>query len=260
MCFDYDAHPPELPADLRLPPLAGGAPSDRIEVTSSDGTLVSAYLAEARADGSAHARVLIFPDVRGLYPFYEELADRFAQAGHPAVAVDYFGRTAGLGPRDDTFEYMPHVMQTKLEQVEQDGAAALAALEERVGPGPRATVGFCFGGLHSFLAGITGALDAARVVGFYGPLSGERFGVPSVKDEAVHMRVPVLGLFGGDDAAIPPEQVAQFDASLDSAGVEHEVVTYPGAPHAFFDRSFAEHAEACEDAWRRTLGFLAALG
>ncbi len=258
MCFAHDARPPELPADLRLPPLAGGAPSERIAVTSSDGTRFSAYVAETRADGPARARVLIFPDVRGLYPFYEELADRFAQAGHPAVALDYFGRTAGLGPRDDTFEYMPHVLQTRVEQVEQDAVAALAALEQRVGPGPRATVGFCFGGLHSFLTGITGALGVARVVGFYGALSGQRFGFPSVKDEAVRMRVPVLGLFGGEDAAIPPEQVAQFAASLDAAGVEHEVVTYPGAPHSFFDRSFAEHAEACEDAWRRTIGFLAA--
>ena len=260
MCFDYDARPPELPADLCLPPLAGGAPSARIEVTSADGTRLSAYVAEARADGPVRARVLIFPDVRGLYPFYEELADRFAQAGHPAVAFDYFGRTAGLGPRDDAFEYMPHVLQTRLEQVEQDGAAALAALEQRVGPGPRASVGFCFGGMHSFLAGITGGLGLDRVVGFYGLLDGTRFGLPSVKDDAAGMRVPVLGLFGGEDPAIPPDHVAQLEASLDEAGVEHEVVTYEGAPHSFFDRSFAEHAEASADAWRRTLGFLGALG
>ena len=43
---------------------------------------------------------MILPDVRGLYPFYTELAERFAQAGYHAIALDYFGRTAGLGPRD----------------------------------------------------------------------------------------------------------------------------------------------------------------
>ncbi len=66
----------------------------------------------------------------------------------------------------------------------------------------------------------------------------------------------MLGLFGGEDQAIPVEQVEQFDASLAAAGVEHEIHVYPGAPHSFFDRRYEEHADACEDAWRRMLGFL----
>ena len=48
----------------------------------------------------------------------------------------------------------------------------------------------------------------------------------------------------------------RFDQALTDAGVEHEVQVYPGAPHSFFDRRFEEHAEACEDAWRRMIGFL----
>jgi len=44
--------------------------------------------------------------------------------------------------------------------------------------------------------------------------------------------------------------------ALDRAEVGHELVTYPGAPHSFFDRSFAEHADACDNAWRRVLSFL----
>ena len=53
--------------------------------------------------------MLILPDVRGLHPFYEELALRFAEAGVEALAIDYFGRSAGLAPRDEEFDYMPHV-------------------------------------------------------------------------------------------------------------------------------------------------------
>ena len=71
------------------------------------------------------------------------------------------------------------------------------------------------------------------------------------------MRGPVLGLYGGADEGIPPDQIAAFEQGLAAAGVEHEIVTYPGAPHSFFDRRFEEHAEACADAWRRVLGFLA---
>ena len=120
-------------------------------------------------------------------------------------------------------------------------------------------VGFCFGGLHAFLAAAS-PLGLAGVVGFYGALDGSRRGLPSPADVAAEMSGPVLGLFGGDDAAITPAQVAHFDERLEAAGVEHEIVTYPGAPHSFFDRKYAEYADACEDAWRRTLDFLQGIG
>ena len=109
MCFDFDARPPALPEDLLLAPIAGGAGAELLELTSADGTRFSAALAESASDRGAG--ILIFPDVRGLYPFYSELAERFAQAGYHAIVMDYFGRTAGLGPRDEDFEYMPHVQQ-----------------------------------------------------------------------------------------------------------------------------------------------------
>src|SRR3954453_10386771 len=158
MCFEFDALPPDLPADLALPPLAGGAAAEIAELTSADGTRFSAALAPVDGDGAA---VLILPDVRGLYRFYIELAERFAQAGHPAVAIDYFGRTAGVGERDEDFEYMPHVMQTRVDQIQADANAALAELRDRAGARPAATVGFCFGGTQSFLANASRRIDLA---------------------------------------------------------------------------------------------------
>ena len=71
-------------------------------------------------------------------------------------------------------------------------------------------------------------------------------------------RAPLLGLFGGADPGIPPEQIEQFRAGLREAGVEFDLVVYEGAPHSFFDRSFEEHREAADDAWRRVLGFMRA--
>jgi carboxymethylenebutenolidase len=251
MCFAHDAHPPELPADLRR--MAGAAPGERLELQSADGTPFSAYLSVPPETG--RAAVIVLPDVRGLYPFYEELAERFAAAGHPAIAIDYFGRTAGLGPRDEDFEYMPHVTETRVEQVQQDALAARAALLERSGDAPVVTVGFCFGGFHSFMAATSADLGLSGVVGFYGALSGARRGV-APKDHAADMRCPVLGLFGGADQGITAEDVAQFDAALEDAGVEHEIHVYPGAPHSFFDRAYEQFAAESEDAWRRTLGFL----
>ena len=253
MCFDFDARPPAPPEDLLLAPIAGGAGAELLELASADGTHFSASLAEA-GDGRAGG-VVILPDVRGLYPFYSELAERFAQAGYHAIALDYFGRTAGLGPRDEDFEYMPHVQQLTVPQVQADAAAAIAALRERTGAEQVAPVGFCLGGMEAFLAGADMS-GLAAVVGFYAALDGSRFGIDGPLQRAGEIRVPLLGLFGGADQAIPVEQVEEFDGKLADSGVEHEIHVYPGAPHSFFDRRYEEHAEACEDAWRRMLGFL----
>src|ERR671931_2043807 len=129
MCFAYDARPPDLPSDLALAPLAGGAGPELLELTSADGTRFSAALAEA-PEGSDPG-VVILPDVRGLYRFYVELAERFAQAGHHAIAIDYFGRTAGTGERGEDFEYAAHMQQTRATQIQADTDAAIAVLRER---------------------------------------------------------------------------------------------------------------------------------
>jgi carboxymethylenebutenolidase len=251
MCFDFDARPPAPPADLLLAPIAGGAGAELLELTSADGTRFSAAIAESP---EGRGGIVILPDVRGVYPFYIELAERFAQAGFHAIVLDYFGRTAGLGPRDEEFEYAAHVQQLTVPGVQADLQTSAEALRERTGVSSPATVGFCLGGFESFLAAAdVPGLSAA--VGLYGILN-DRFGVPGPIDRAGEMRCPVLGLFGGADQAIPVEEVEQFDQALAAAGVEHEIHVYPGAPHSFFDRRFEEYAEACEDAWRRMLGFL----
>jgi carboxymethylenebutenolidase len=119
------------------------------------------------------------------------------------------------------------------------------------------TVGFCFGGRLAFVSATFG-LDLAGVIGFYGvPLGPGRNDVPAPVDVADRFASPVLGLFGGADSAIPPTSVEAFETALGGAGVEHRLVTYPDAPHSFFDRSFQEHAAASADAWRQVLGFIA---
>ncbi|HWK29826.1 MAG TPA: dienelactone hydrolase family protein [Solirubrobacter sp.] len=244
MCFPYDAIVPDLPPGFRA--IAGGAAGERLTLTSQDGTAFSAYLADA--EPAAATGVVVLPDVRGLFGFYEQLAERFAAAGYPAIAIDYFGRTAGLGPRDETFEYAPHVAQTTPETVAQDVAAALDAL-----PAERAvTVGFCFGGAQSFMDATFGHPKLVGAVGFYASL--QRDGQRWTLDRAPAITVPVLALFGGGDPHIPPDQVAAFERALT---VEHEVHTYPGAPHSFFDRRQEDYRAESQDAWERILGFIA---
>ena len=99
MCYSDDARPP-------LPPI-GGAAADQgdMTLTTRDGIEFMAYF--ARASRPTGAGMVVLPDVRGLHHFYKELAQRFAEAGIDAVAIDYFGRTAGMGDRSESFEYMP---------------------------------------------------------------------------------------------------------------------------------------------------------
>ena len=255
MCFEFDAVPPDLPHDL--PRLAGGAAAELLELESSDGTRFSAAFAgtdEARGPG-----VVIYPDVRGLYPFYIQLAERFAEAGHHAVAIDYFGRTAGLGPRGEDFEYIEHVPQTRSALIQQDTMVALDAVSERVGETRFVSVGFCFGGGESFLATTNEDLGLLGAVGFYAGLVRARWGLEGPMDRAQDMHGPLLGLFGGADEGITEEQRQEFSRKLTQAGVEHDFHVYPGAPHSFFDRKQEEFAEISEDAWRRVLAFVTRL-
>ncbi len=251
MCYDDNARPPSPPGKT------GHAHGHDLVLTAADGNRFAAYA--AHPDQAAGAQVLIYPDVRGLHQFYKELALRFAEVGIAAIAMDYFGRTAGLTARDDSFEFRPHVEKLQLSGVWADARAALEHLRSSVGTGGAAfALGFCMGGGLSLYTA-TGDLGLTGVIAFYAGLGrkwDEQKG--SVLEAARFAKVPVLGLFGGADSAIPADQVQALDQTLDQTGVAHEIITYPGAPHSFFDRQATEYAEASADAWKRVLGFIAA--
>jgi carboxymethylenebutenolidase len=250
MCYDDDARPP-------LPPIRGAAgDAGPVTLTAADGTRVAAYAARAEQPGGPG--MVVLPDVRGLHPFFEELALRFAEAGLQAVAIDYFSRSAGTGRRPEGFDYQEHVGQMRAETINAYVAAAIDFLRSADGGAAERvfTVGFCVGGRISFVQaasqdGLTG------VIGFYGwPVGEHRSGLPSPAALAERMTSPVLALWGGADQGIGPEVVAEFEGALEAAGVEHRSVTYPDAPHSFFDRRAAEFANESEDAWRQMLDFI----
>lgn len=258
MCFPPEAVPPPVPDSLLV--TGDMPPAQTLELTAGDGTVFSAAYALAPEPGAGTA-VLVLPDVRGLFGYYSNLARSFAAAGHSAIAIDYFGRTAGAAARDADFEYMPHIKQTTPEQVQMDLLAARRHLAEVSGATSFVTVGFCFGGTQSYLATTDSGLDLAGAVAFYGGLNETRLRVfPHPAGEAGRMSGPILALYGGADAGITRHLRDEFDAALTDAAVEHEFVVYPGAPHSFFDRAHNDFTDECADAWQRTLGFLASVG
>ena len=247
MCFELDSLPP-------IPVIAGAAVSHTdLELESADGTRFAAFAATPDEPGAVG--VVVLPDVRGLYRFYEELALRFAERGSTAVAIDYFGRTAGAAKRDEGFEYASHVAQTTPSQIQADVAAAVAWLRSPAAGSCRSifTVGFCFGGRHSWLAAASHELAGA--IGFYG-MPGERNGQPGPTQLATSLRAPLLALQAGDDGHITPEHNEAFEEALPAARVEHAIVVYDGAPHSFFDRKYDQFAADSADAWKRVLGFI----
>jgi carboxymethylenebutenolidase len=239
MCFDVDSEPP-------IPKISGASVSHEDVVgESEDGNEFAAF--RATPDGEPTNGVVILPDVRGLYRFYEELALRFAERGHTAIAFDYFGRTAGVEKRPDDWDYMPLVKQLTHAQVQVDVAACVADLRA-LGCTSIFTVGFCFGGSGSWAAAASGhGLNGA--VGFYGRPSRMIELVPLIE-------APILALQGGADQGIPHEDNVAFEQALTEAGKEYELIEFEGAPHSFFDRKQAEFQAASDDAWQRTLEFI----
>jgi carboxymethylenebutenolidase len=258
VCFGSDSSPPYPPTDRRGSPIAGAAGAEQLTLRAADGAEFSA--ARAATPAPAITGVVILPDVRGLYRFYVELAERFAEVGYSAIAIDYFGRTAGTGERPPDFDFFSHLTMVTPGMVQRDLVVAGNSLRESGGVERVVAVGFCFGGAQACLAGTRTDLGLDGVVSFYGILNARRGKLAfldSPLDRVHEQRLPLLGIYGGADRLIPPEDIAEFDAGLARAGVAHELVSYPGAPHSFFDRKQADHAESCADAWSRVLAFLA---
>lgn len=251
MCHRPGSRPP-------MPPVSGGARGKRIVLEATDGNRFAAFAVATDAAGAPG--VVILPDVRGLHGFYEELALRFGEAGVHAVAIDYYGRSAGIESRGADFDHEAHFEHATDENVGRDVVAGIAHVRSTEGGGATAvfTVGFCFGGRISFNQASSGRA-LAGVVGFYGRVAEEEPGDPSAPVvQAANYACPVLGLFGGADRKIAAAEIEEFGRALDAAGVQNELVSYENAPHSFFDRNFAEHERACRDAWARVLGFIEA--
>lgn len=246
MCVDHDARLPALPTGTQ--PVRG----ERSVLESSDGTRFAVY--SAVPENTTGPAMLVFPDVRGLFGFYEDLACQFAAHGHPALAMDYFGRTAGTDPHQPDFPFMDHIAQTNSAGVTADTAASVAWLRRHADD--VYAVGFCFGGTMAWSAATHGH-GLSGVVGFYGKPDADRpAGDGPMWDRCHLIEGKVLSLFGGADPSIPQENIDRFDSALADAGVRHETVVYPGAPHSFFDRSQADFAEESLDAWNRIVAFM----
>jgi carboxymethylenebutenolidase len=256
MCYDDDATPPAPPISL------GSAAGTDLVLTAADGTRFAAYQASLdNTEDTKPARIVLLPDVNGLYDFYRQLAVRLAETGHTTLVVDYFGRTLGPGPRPGDFDNDDHLPHVTRGQLITDIRAAVDHLRAQ-GDGPIYTMGFCLGGGASLHAGTAG-LGLAGVVAFYAWTGGWATNDALPHDFVRDITCPVLGLFGADDKPVPEAVPLAFREHLTAAGIPHDIVIYPGQGHGFFERDYrgeSGHEAAAADAWHRLLAFLSAPG
>ncbi len=230
----------------------------------------------ARAETPSGAGIIVLPDVRGLHPYYEELALRFAEAGVDALAIDYFGRTAGIGIRErpTDFDFMAHVGETRYANLSWDVQVAaemlrgLAPAGSTVGTQPRASAGAratrgaaCGRSSRSASASAAGWPSSPTRSAWTSPgrsastagRSAARSDIPAPADSTGLMTGPVLGIFGGADRGIPPEAVETFRDALAATGVATTWSPTRRRPHSFFDRKaedFADVSDAWSGCWR----------
>ena len=203
--------------------------------------------------------MVVVQEAFGLTAHIVEVAERFAAAGHLALAPALFHRQGSPVFAYDDLDNARQVMASLSAQgLAMDVTAALAALaDEGFAPQRCAVVGFCMGGSVTLAAAVDHAVGAAVTYYGGGILQG-RFGLPPLVELAPALRTPWLGLFGDLDQGIPVEQVEALRAAAARSGVDSEVVRYPDAGHGFNcdDRPAAVNPAAAADAWRRTAAWV----
>jgi carboxymethylenebutenolidase len=230
-------------------------PDANLTVPTADGPM---RLYEAKPDGPAAGAVVVIQEAFGVNDHIEDVTRRAAAAGYHAVAPDLFHRLGGpvLG-----YDQLPQVIELmgglRDDDFLTDVDAALDHLRQAGwADGQIGIVGFCMGGRVTFLVAARRRLGAA--VTFYGAgiVTSMRENFPSLLPEAAGLQTPWLGLFGELDRGIPEADTDTLAKALADAGIDHEIVRYPGAGHGFHCDQRPDYApEAAADGWRRALGW-----
>ncbi|MUG95778.1 carboxymethylenebutenolidase [Scytonema sp. UIC 10036] len=232
---------------------AQGLVAGAVKIPVKDGT-VPAYRAMP-ATGQNFPTVLVIQEIFGVHEHIQDVCRRFAKLGYLAIAPELFVRQGDVSKLSNIDEIRKIVVKVPDAQVMSDLDATVEwAVKSAKGNTQQLGItGFCWGGRITWLYAAYNPKVKAGVA-WYGRLVGDASELTPKHpvDVASTLKVPVLGLYGGEDTGIPIATVDQMREQLKSSGSKSEIVVYPDAPHAFFaDYRPSYREREAKDGWQR---------
>lgn len=208
---------------------------------------ITGYLARPAVPG--RSAVLVIHEWWGLNDHIRTTAQRLADEGHLVLAVDLY--EGQLATDRDAARLLATRAGEQTARGEENLRQAVTYLRDRLGAERIGVIGWCFGGSWSLATALSQPDDIDATVIYYGRLVTD-------PDALSPLASPVLGIFGALDGSIPLGTVREFEAALAALGKPAEVHVYENAEHAFANPTGTRYeAAAAEDAWARTVAFLA---
>jgi carboxymethylenebutenolidase len=255
-------HPPRAPGRIRVrddEPVT--TRTLLLDPAHPDASPVPATVSAPVGGPGPRGGVILVQDARGITPYLRSVLERLADEGWLAVAPHLYHRDGidEVDPADGWAAAMPQMARLTGAGIADDTDAALAHLGAAgLLPGRSAILGFCMGGTVALATGVRHALGAA--VTFYGGgVSAAAWdGVAPLVELAPSLASPWLGLYGEDDELITRDEIAALRDAAAGSAVPNELVSYPGAGHAFHsdDRAAVYRQDAATDAWQRAIAWL----
>lgn len=235
-----------------------GLIAGEVSIPTTDGQ-IPAYRAMP-ATGNLFPVVLVVQEIFGVHEYIRDICRRFAKLGNLAVAPELFARQGDVSKMSDINDILSKIVSKVPDAQVMSDLDATVAWADRSSKGnitKLGITGFCWGGRIVWLyAAHNPQLKAG--VAWYGRLVGRANELQPKHpiDVAASLRVPVLGLYGGDDSGIPLDTVEQMRKALKAAGSWSEIIVYPNTPHGFHaDYRPSYRKQQAEDGWKRLQGW-----
>lgn len=199
--------------------------SRTLEYRQND-TVLRGYLAYDDATLGKRPGVLVVHEWWGLNKFAKERADKLAQMGYVALAVDMYGKGQVTQDPEEARKLASQVRSTPLMRERAQAGLEVLKSQELVDPRKVAAIGFCFGGTTVLELAYAGA-DLKGVVSFHGGLTAAK------PEDMKNIKAKILVLHGAEDPHIKPEEIKAFQDAMRQAGADWQMVYYGGAVHSF---------------------------
>jgi carboxymethylenebutenolidase len=193
--------------------------------------------------------IIVIHEWWGLDDWVKQQASKLADQGYVALALDLYRGKVATTP-DVAHELMRGVPEDRAKR-DLHAAFQFLASQKNVKPDRMGAIGWCMGGGYSLDVALQEPTLAADAI-HYGHLATD-------SDSLKKINAPILGVFGGQDRGITPEDVHKFESALKGLGKKVDITIYPDAGHAFENpnNKTGYRAEDAADAWKRTLDFFA---